>query len=104
MHIGVQVANGHAYVADYSSLMVIDVTTPTVPRAAGRLNTLDYNSDVVVADRIAYVVGHKGLAVIDVSVSASPRAVSAIDMPGSYMTSRSRMESPTHRTWTRPFA
>jgi hypothetical protein len=70
-----------AYVADGSSLRVIDVSNRSEPRELSFLSMLNYTTDVFVAASFAYVADSSGLRVIDVSNPAAPREVGALATP-----------------------
>ena len=73
--VAVAVDDGHAYVAHYAGLEIVDVSVPSAPLGVGGLGGLGV-SDVAVADGIAYLATWPhGLAVADVSNLAEPEII-----------------------------
>jgi hypothetical protein len=70
----VAVSNGYAYVADNTSLVAIDVRTPTQPSIVGTLATTA--TDVAAAGSRLYVLDGTNLKVVDVANPAAPSLVS----------------------------
>jgi hypothetical protein len=80
---GVRVAGDYAYVADFWSLLVMDVSNPATPtirgeyRSAPEQRSNAYN--VAIIDNYAYVAGGGDLQVVDVSDPAAPVEVDSVD-------------------------
>jgi hypothetical protein len=71
--LGICVFDGLAYVADGSSLQIIDFSIPSDPKLVGNYKTPRNNWDVYVSGGDAYVANkHAGLQIIDVSDPTSP--------------------------------
>jgi hypothetical protein len=81
--MGVTVVGSTAYVADGSSLQVINISSPESPQIIGSVDTPGYAEAVTVVSNTAYVaVGSSGLQVIDISNPASPQIIGSVDTPG----------------------
>src|SRR5207247_1287639 len=68
--VEVAVANGYAYVADWTAVQVVNVTTPSRPVIVGSLATSA--TAVAVAGNRLYAVDGNQLKVIDVSTPTAP--------------------------------
>jgi hypothetical protein len=78
----VTVVGDTAYLADSSSLRVIDISNPAGPQIIGSVNTPGNISDVAVFGDTAYVAGGS-LQIIDISNPVSPKIIGSVDTPGS---------------------
>jgi hypothetical protein len=78
----VEISGDYAYVADWSSLQVIDITTPTSPRIVGSVDIPGSAQGVAVSGNYAYVADGSSLQIIDIIEPASPRIVGSVDIPG----------------------
>jgi hypothetical protein len=79
---GVAVSGTYAYVADGSSLQVIDISDPQNPGVLGSVATPGNAWAVAVSGSYVYVADDDyGLQVVDISNPASPQIVGAADTP-----------------------
>jgi hypothetical protein len=80
---GVTVAGDYAYIADFWSLLVVNVLNPATPtirgeyRSAPEQRSSAYN--VAIVANYAYVAGGENLQVVDVSDPAAPVEVGSVD-------------------------
>jgi hypothetical protein len=76
---------GHtAYIADFISLQIIDVSDPANPVIIGSVETPGFPISVTVVGQTAYVADRiSGLQIIDVSNPANPVIIGSVDTPGS---------------------
>jgi hypothetical protein len=81
---GVYVSGKYAYIADGSSLQIIDISNPSSPASIGSVTT-SASEDVYVAGKYAYVADGSsgGLRIVDVSNPVSPRSIGNYDSSGS---------------------
>ncbi len=81
---GIQVANGHAYVVNGTSLSLINITNPATPCRVGFYDTPAVSpSAVAVAGTLAYVAnGWRGLRIFNFQDPAHPARIGAYDSPG----------------------
>ncbi|UCE18071.1 MAG: hypothetical protein JSV84_14600 [Gemmatimonadota bacterium] len=76
----VAVRGNYAYVADWSSVQIIDISDPTSPSLVGNYDAPRvYAYDVAVSDSYAYVAsGYSGLLILDISNPCSPTLVGSV--------------------------
>ncbi len=81
---GLHVVGDYAYLANYDyGLIIVDVSSPSMPTLAGTYNTPGYAWDVHVSGNYAYVADYlDGLQIIDVSNPSSPVLVGTYDTAG----------------------
>jgi hypothetical protein len=80
--LGVAVVGSYAYVADRSSLQVIEITNPESPVIVGSVYTPGLALRVAVLGSYAYVAArHSGLHVIEITNPESPVIVGSVDTP-----------------------
>ncbi len=79
---GVTFVGGYAYVADFQSLLVIDVSNPAVPSILGEYPATHKSNayNVVTVDNYAYVAGGGDFKVVDISNPAAPIEVGSVDI------------------------
>ncbi|MEB3189407.1 MAG: Calx-beta domain-containing protein, partial [Snowella sp.] len=70
--INVEVVGNLAYVADYSSLQIIDIGNPAAPTLKGSYDTPGFAEDVEIVGNLAYVADLYSLQIIDISNPAQP--------------------------------
>jgi len=82
--VRVAVAGGWAYVAGGSSLQIVDVSNPTMPRIMGSAPLSGGTRDLAVVGSIAYVLTAAGsLEIVDVSDPANPLPLGSYSTIGS---------------------
>jgi len=81
---GVAISGTIAYVANFGSLQIIDVSDPANPEIIGSAATPGSASGVALSGTNAYVADeYGGLHVIDVSNPSKPQIIASISTPGS---------------------
>ena len=79
----VAIAGDYAYVVDYYSLQVIDISDPSNPTFAGSYNKPGLAMGVAISGDYAYVGDeYAGLQVIDISDPTNPTFAGNYDTPG----------------------
>jgi hypothetical protein len=79
----VQVVGNYAYVADYYSLQIIDISNPTTPTLKGNYDTSGNAYGVQVVGNYAYVAdAGSGLQIIDISNPTTPTLKGNYDTSG----------------------
>ncbi|MCP4584014.1 MAG: hypothetical protein GY839_20575 [candidate division Zixibacteria bacterium] len=77
---GIFINNSHAYIADRSSLQILDISDPINPLFIGEYLTANETWDVKVQDSIAYLANHSGgLQIVDISNPSSPVLLGTYD-------------------------
>jgi len=80
---GIFVYGSHAYLADWSSLLIFDVGLPASPTEVGAYYPDHFTHDVFVAGDYAYLPDEgSGLKVLDVSTPSNPTLIGSADAPG----------------------
>lgn len=81
--LDVHTVGDYAYLCAGGVLVALDVSNPSAPALAGRIDTPGTAYGVYVSGSHAYVAAHSaGLRVIDVSDPSSPNEVGFYDTPG----------------------
>ncbi len=88
----VAVSGNYAYVTEYESLKVVDVSDPSAPRVERVVRTADLSTDgsgsisgITIVGSLAYIQGD-GLYVVDISNPLNPRGTGKLQQAGAELT------------------
>jgi hypothetical protein len=76
------VLDGRAYVTAYSSMLVVDLSTPSEPRIVGCVPTQGWGYGVVVNGTRAFLANGSGLQVVDISNPEGPPILGSVSTQG----------------------
>lgn len=76
------VSGNYAYVANGTQIDIVDVSSPTTPISAGRLDFASSIRDIAITEHYAYATNSQGLHIIDIHTPNAPTQVGTIATPG----------------------
>lgn len=74
---GVYINGSYAYISDFTSLQIVDISDPTNPTFAGSYDEYGtgYFERPIIKDTFAYLVEYNGLLILNISIPESPTYV-----------------------------